>query len=76
MNRQLYKIQDGFELMKQSTSDQKIIYTLIELLQKGHGVGGRVRVHDDAVQIIEQAYSLERIPSPSRAAIVAKLRSS
>jgi hypothetical protein len=33
----------------------------------------RVRDLDDAVDVIEQAYRLERIPSPGRAAIVAKL---
>jgi hypothetical protein len=76
MNSQLYKVQNRFELKKQSTGEQKSIYTLIELLQSGHGVAVRVRDLDDAVDVIEQAYRLERIPSPGRAAIVAKLRSS
>lgn len=75
MNSQLYKVQNRFELKKQSTGDQKSIYTLIELLQAGHGVAVRVRDLDDAVDVIEQAYRLERIPSPGRAAILAKLSS-
>jgi len=74
MNSQLYKIQHGIELKKQQPSDQKTIYTLIELLQSGHGVAVRVRDIDEAVDVIEQAYRLERIPSPGREVIMAKLR--
>jgi hypothetical protein len=74
MNSRLYQVIGGHELKRMSTDEQKSIYTLIGLLQAGHRVAVRVRDLDDAVDVIEQAYRLERIPSPGRAAIVAKLR--
>lgn len=73
MNSQLYKVQNRIELKKQPSSDQKSIYTLIELLQKGEGVAVRVRSIDDAIVVIEQAYQIERIPSPGTEALRAML---
>lgn len=76
MNSQLFQVKGRYELKRLSTGEQKSIYTLIELLQAGHGVAVRVRDLDEAADVIEQSYRLERIPSPGRAAILAKLRES